>query len=82
VTEEPTTEPSDRSVAPGELGAHRRAIAFAIIFVFVWKWVLPAVDKRLAARQRRSPASSPPPRRPLEAESLLADYKQQVAPGP
>jgi len=81
VTEEPTTEPSGIDLllpASSELIAG--LIAFAIIFVFVWKWVLPVVDKRLAARQEAITSQlTAAEATKLEAESLLADYKQQVA---
>jgi F-type H+-transporting ATPase subunit b len=81
VTEEPTTEPSGIDLllpASSELIAG--LIAFAIIFFFVWKWVLPVVDKRLAARQEAITSQlTAAEATKLEAESLLADYKQQVA---
>ena len=55
-------------------------IAFGIIFVFVWKWVLPKVDQRLAARQeaitgqlRAAEASK------QEAQTLLDDYRKQLS---
>ncbi|MEX0826959.1 MAG: F0F1 ATP synthase subunit B [Acidimicrobiia bacterium] len=55
-------------------------IAFGIIFVFVWKWVLPMVDKRLEARQAAIIGQlTAAENTKHEAESLLADYKQQLA---
>jgi len=55
-------------------------LAFTIIFVFVWKWVLPMVDKRLEARQEAITGQlTAAENTKHEAESLLADYKQQLA---
>lgn len=55
-------------------------LAFGIIFLFVWKWVLPMVDKRLEARQQAITGQlTAAETTKHEAESLLADYKQQLA---
>ncbi|HEY5652104.1 MAG TPA: F0F1 ATP synthase subunit B [Acidimicrobiia bacterium] len=55
-------------------------IAFAIIFAFAWKWVLPAVNRTLEARQQaitgQLTAAEDAKR---EAEGLLADYRAQLA---
>ena len=56
------------------------AIAFAIIGFFVWKWVFPALNRALEARQeavtsRLSDAEASK----VEAEKLLEDYKAQLA---
>ncbi len=55
-------------------------IAFSIVFFFVWKWGIPALNTALEARQHAinsqleaAEASK------MEAESLLADYERQVA---
>jgi len=55
-------------------------IAFGIVFFFIWKWALPAINKSLEARrdaitgqlQEAEAAKS-------EAQGLLSDYQQQVA---
>ena len=55
-------------------------LAFSIIFVFVWKWVLPAADKALAARQEAITGQlTQAETAKQEAESLLDDYKSQLA---
>ena len=55
-------------------------IAFSIIFVFVWKWVLPAANQTLAARQEAITGKlTQADEAKQEAESLLDDYKQQLA---
>ncbi len=55
-------------------------IAFSIIFVFVWKWVIPAADKALAARQEAITGQlTEAETAKQEAESLLNDYKKQLA---
>ena len=63
---------------PSELIAG--VIAFSIIFVFVWKWVLPAADRALTARQEAITGQlTEAEKAKAEAESLLGDYKQQLA---
>ena len=55
-------------------------LAFSIIFVFVWKWVLPAADKALAARQEAITGQlTQAETAKQEAESLLDDYRKQVS---
>ncbi len=55
-------------------------IAFAIIFLFVWKWVLPAVNRAMEARQEAITGElTAAEKSKEEAESLLEDYKKQVA---
>ena len=55
-------------------------IAFAIIFFFVWKWALPAASAALAARQEAITGQlTEAENAKQEAESLLEDYKQQLA---
>ena len=64
--------------APEELFAG--IIAFAIVFFFVWKWAIPALNKTLEARQAAIAAElESAEKAKLEAESLLADYRAQVA---
>ena len=55
-------------------------LAFLIVFFFVWKWALPTINKTLEARQRAITgqlAEAEESKR--EAESLLADYRAQLA---
>ena len=55
-------------------------IAFSIIFVFVWKWVLPAANKVLAARQEAITGQlQEAEAAKQEAGSLLEDYKKQLS---
>ncbi len=56
------------------------AIAFAILFFFIWKWVLPQLNKVLEERREkiqgemeRAEAAR------VEADKQLADYRQQLA---
>ena len=56
------------------------ALAFAIIFYFIWKWVLPRVNTLLEERRQqiqgeieRAEATR------SEADQLLADYREQLA---
>ncbi len=56
------------------------AIAFAILFVFMWKWVLPEVNKLLDQRREKIQGDlekAEEVRRQAEAE--LADYRSQLA---
>lgn len=55
------------------------AIAFAIVFFFMWKWVLPRVNQMLEDRRRRIQADlekADQTRR--EAEQILARYEEQL----
>lgn len=55
-------------------------LAFAIIFFFIWKWALPALNRTLEARQQAIAGQlQEAERAKAEAESLLTDYKAQVA---
>ncbi len=56
------------------------ALAFAIIFYFIWKWVLPRVNTLLEERRQqiqgeieRAEATR------SEADQLLAEYREQLA---
>ena len=56
------------------------ALAFAIMFYFIWKWVLPRVNTLLEERRQqiqgeieRAEATR------SEADQLLADYREQLA---
>ncbi len=64
--------------APEELIAG--IIAFAIVFFFVWRWAVPALSKTLEARQREIAAEyESAEKAKVEAESLLTDYRGQLA---
>lgn len=55
-------------------------LAFTVIFFFVWKWVLPAVNRTLEARRDAITGQvKEAEKTKAEAESLLADYKKQLA---
>ncbi|HEX5630464.1 MAG TPA: F0F1 ATP synthase subunit B [Acidimicrobiia bacterium] len=82
VVEEPhTAEPSGLDLVLPEINELiAGVIAFAIVFAVVWVWARPAIARTLAARQdaitgQLKAAESTK----LEAESLLDDYRKQVA---
>ena len=55
-------------------------IAFTIVFVVVWVWARPAISKTLAARQDAITGQlTEAEKAKVEAESLLTDYKEQLA---
>jgi F-type H+-transporting ATPase subunit b len=55
-------------------------IAFVIIFFFVWKWAVPALNKTLEARQQAIRAEfEAAEAAKVEAESLLGDYRDQLS---
>ncbi|HEX6302234.1 MAG TPA: F0F1 ATP synthase subunit B [Acidimicrobiia bacterium] len=55
-------------------------IAFAIVFFFVWKWAVPAINRMLEQRQAAiSGQIEAAEKAKAEAESLLADYRGQLA---
>lgn len=55
-------------------------IAFAIVFFFVWKWAVPAINRMLEQRQAAiSGQIQEAEKAKAEAESLLADYRGQLA---
>ena len=55
-------------------------ISFAIVFFFVWRWALPAINRTLEQRQAAITGQiKDAERAKAEAESLLADYKGQLA---
>ncbi len=55
-------------------------IAFAVIFLVVWKWVVPTLNATLAKRQEaeRSRLQEAEDAK-LEAEKLVGDYQKQLA---
>lgn len=55
-------------------------IAFAIVFFFVWKWAVPAINRMLEQRQAAiSGQIEDAEKAKAEAESLLADYRGRLA---
>lgn len=55
-------------------------LAFLIVFFFVWRWALPTINKTLETRQQAITGQlSDAEESKREAESLLADYRAQLA---
>jgi len=55
-------------------------IAFTIVFFFVWRWALPAINRMLEQRQQAITGQlQSAETAKAEAESLLADYRGQLA---
>lgn len=55
-------------------------IAFAIVFFFMWKWAFPAINRSLENRQQAIAGRlEEAENAKSEAESLLQDYRQQLA---
>ena len=55
-------------------------VAFAIVFFFVWKWAVPAINRMLEQRQAAVAGQiADAEKAKAEAESLLADYRGQLA---
>lgn len=55
-------------------------IAFAVVFFFVWRYATPAINRMLEQRQAAiSGQVEEAEKAKAEAESLLADYKGQLA---
>lgn len=55
-------------------------IAFAIVFFFIWRFAVPAINRALEQRQAAiSGQIEDAEKAKVEAESLLADYKAQLA---
>lgn len=55
-------------------------IAFAVVFFFVWRYATPAINRMLEQRQTAiSGQLEEAEKAKAEAESLLADYKGQLA---
>jgi F-type H+-transporting ATPase subunit b len=77
-TTEHVSEKADLYPKAAELIA--AAVAFAIIFFFFWKWVLPSVNKMLEERrtQIQGQLESAEQTR-QQAEQELADYRAQLA---
>ncbi|MEX0946745.1 MAG: F0F1 ATP synthase subunit B [Acidimicrobiia bacterium] len=55
-------------------------VAFAIVFFFVWKWALPAINRTLEARQQSIVGRlEEAEKAKVEAEALRANYEGQVS---
>lgn len=55
-------------------------IAFAIVFFFIWRWAVPAINKSLEERQRAIGGQlQEAEKTKADAESLLEDYRAQMA---
>lgn len=55
-------------------------VAFLIVFFFVWKWAIPAINRTLEARQKAITGRLEDAERAKnEAENLRKDYEQQMA---
>lgn len=55
-------------------------IAFSVVFFFMWRYAVPAINRTLEQRQAAiSGQIEDAERAKSEAESLLADYKSQLA---
>ncbi len=78
-----TEESTDSNVAlvlPETAELIAGVVAFAIVFFFVWRWALPTINKTLAARQDAIAGQiAQAEKAKAEAESLLADYRSQLA---
>lgn len=82
VVEEPqAAEPSGLDLVLPEINELiAGVIAFAIVFVVVWVWARPAIARTLAARQDAITGQlQAAETTKLEAQSLLDDYRKQVA---
>lgn len=55
-------------------------IAFSIVFFFIWKWAVPAINRSIEQRQAAIAGQiEDAEKAKAEAESLLADYQSQLA---
>lgn len=55
-------------------------VAFLIVFFFVWKWALPAINRTLEARQKAIAGRlEDAEKAKTEAENLRRDYEAQIA---
>jgi F-type H+-transporting ATPase subunit b len=81
VEEPPVEEPSGLDLVLPEINELiAGVIAFTIVFVVVWVWARPAIARTLAARQEAITGQlKAAETTKVEAESLLTDYKKQVA---
>jgi F-type H+-transporting ATPase subunit b len=76
--EEETNDPADLYPHWEELLVG--AVAFAILFFFMWKWVLPRVNTLLEERRHKIQGDLERAEQTRgEADQLLADYRAQLA---
>ena len=76
--EEEVSEPKDLYPAVGELIIG--LIAFAVLFFFVWKWVLPRFKQVLEERREKIQGEMEKAEQTRkEADKILEDYRQQLA---
>ncbi len=55
-------------------------IAFGIVFFFIWRWAVPAINKSLDERQRAIGGQlQEAEKTKAEADELLAEYRTQIA---
>ena len=55
-------------------------VSFAIVFFFVWKWALPAINRTLEARQQAIVGRlDDAEKAKTDAEKLRSDYERQLA---
>jgi F-type H+-transporting ATPase subunit b len=74
---EETNEPKDLYPHANELIVG--AIAFAVLFFFVWKWVLPRLGKLLEERRQKIQGSLEEAEKARrDADQILAQYQQQL----
>jgi F-type H+-transporting ATPase subunit b len=74
---EETNEPKDLYPHLNELIVG--AIAFGVLFFFVWKWVLPRLGRLLEERRQKIQGSLEEAERARrEADQVLADYQQRL----
>jgi F-type H+-transporting ATPase subunit b len=72
------SEPKDLYPAVGELIIG--LIAFAILFFFMWKWVLPRFRSVLEERRQKIQGEMEQAEQTrTEADKILADYREQLA---
>ena len=75
--EEPVNDPEHLYPPLNELIVG--AIAFGVLFFFVWKWVLPRLGKALEERRQKIQGSlEEAERAKRDADKLLADYQQKL----
>ncbi|GMR02093.1 MAG: F0F1 ATP synthase subunit B [Acidimicrobiia bacterium] len=80
ISEEPSSGGGASLLLPAPEELFAGIIAFSIVFFFIWKWAIPALNKALEARQQAIAAElESAEKAKIEAETLLADYRSQVA---
>ncbi|GMQ86237.1 MAG: F0F1 ATP synthase subunit B [Acidimicrobiia bacterium] len=80
ISEEVTEESGAGLLLPATEELIAGIIAFSIVFFFVWKWGIPALNTALEARQQAiNTQLEAAEAAKVEAESLLTDYERQIA---